>query len=295
MNNIPITIFGEVLFDHFPDGSRVLGGAPFNVAWHLQAFHQAPHFISRVGEDATGDSVMAAMHKWGMDLSGLQRDSRHPTGVVDIVIEQGEPAYTIVPEQAYDYIDAAELQDTQGPGLLYHGTLALRQPVSRSALGALKDAHKGHIFMDVNLREPWWQKDQVLEWLDQADWVKLNHHELAALYPVSGDLETDMRRFVELYRLQGLIVTSGKQGAVALDRHGVACRVTPGEIARVIDTVGAGDAFASVLLLGFNLDWPLQLTMERAQAFASALVSQRGATVRDHVFYQPFIEAWHLG
>ncbi|CCE22311.1 PfkB family carbohydrate kinase [Methylotuvimicrobium alcaliphilum] len=294
MNKNPITIFGEVLFDHFPDGSRVLGGAPFNVAWHLQAFRQEPHFISRVGQDATGDSVIAAMHKWGMDMSGLQRDSRHPTGVVDIVIEQGEPAYTIVPEQAYDYIDEDELQDTDRPGLLYHGTLSLRQPVSRAALDVLKDAHKGRIFMDVNLREPWWQKDQVLEWLGQADWVKLNHHELAALYPVSGDLKADMRRFVELYRLQGLIVTSGKQGAFATDHQGVSCRVTPGEIAQVIDTVGAGDAFASVMLLGLNLDWPLQITMERAQAFASAMVGQRGATVRDPVFYEPFIAAWDL-
>ena len=47
-------IFGEVLYDHFPDGSRVLGGAPFNVAWHLQAFGLAPRFISRVGDDAEG-------------------------------------------------------------------------------------------------------------------------------------------------------------------------------------------------------------------------------------------------
>ena len=31
-------IFGEVLFDTFPDGTAVLGGAPFNVAWHLQGF-----------------------------------------------------------------------------------------------------------------------------------------------------------------------------------------------------------------------------------------------------------------
>jgi len=31
-NNHPIHVFGEVLFDHFPDGSRILGGAPFNVA-----------------------------------------------------------------------------------------------------------------------------------------------------------------------------------------------------------------------------------------------------------------------
>ena len=37
-------VFGEVLFDVFPDGKQVLGGAPFNVAWHLQAFGIAPYF-----------------------------------------------------------------------------------------------------------------------------------------------------------------------------------------------------------------------------------------------------------
>ncbi|MBA1332725.1 carbohydrate kinase, partial [Candidatus Endoriftia persephone str. Guaymas] len=53
MESHPI-IFGEVLFDCFEDGSRVLGGAPFNVAWHLQALGAAPLFISRVGDDSLG-------------------------------------------------------------------------------------------------------------------------------------------------------------------------------------------------------------------------------------------------
>ena len=34
-NGVPI-IFGEVLFDIFPDGNQVLGWAPFNAAWYLQ-------------------------------------------------------------------------------------------------------------------------------------------------------------------------------------------------------------------------------------------------------------------
>ncbi len=61
-----LCIFGEVLLDHFPDGKRVLGGAPFNVAWHLQAFGQSPGFISRVGDDAEGETVRTAMSDWGM-------------------------------------------------------------------------------------------------------------------------------------------------------------------------------------------------------------------------------------
>jgi len=294
MTKQPVTVFGEVLFDHFPDGSRVLGGAPFNVAWHLQAFGQQPHFISRIGEDATGAAISAAMQQWAMDMTGLQRDNSHPTGSVEVSIEHGEPDYQIVPEQAYDYIDAAALQAPVDSGLLYHGTLALRHPVAASALAQLIGRHQGRVFIDVNLRQPWWDKDAVPAWLSRAHWVKLNQHELAALYPVSGELNADMRAFRAQYDLDGLIVTSGKHGASAIDRNGAVFSVTPQAVAQVVDTVGAGDAFSSVLLLGLNLGWPLALTLERAQSFASALVGQRGATVSDRAFYQTFIDAWAL-
>jgi fructokinase len=84
-------IFGEVLFDHFPDGTRVLGGAPFNVAWHLQAFGQSPLLISRVGSDPEGTQVRAAMRDWSLSSSGLQTDTVHPTGKVTVAFQDGEP------------------------------------------------------------------------------------------------------------------------------------------------------------------------------------------------------------
>jgi hypothetical protein len=64
-----VDIFGEVLFDCFPGGRRVLGGAPFNVAWHLRAFGAAPRLISAVGDDPQGEQVRRAMQDWGMDTS----------------------------------------------------------------------------------------------------------------------------------------------------------------------------------------------------------------------------------
>ncbi len=292
MNNNHIQIFGEVLFDHFPDGSCVLGGAPFNVAWHLQAFEQQPRFISRVGQDPMGDAIQTAMQDWQMDLSGLQQDKEHPTGTVQVSIEQGEPRYAIVPEQAYDFIAADELKPKGDDGLLYHGTLALRHEVSRRALAVLKQHHRGKLFMDANLREPWWNKTEVLALVDDADWVKLNHHELQALQPEITDLNTSMSRFLKAHKLEGLIVTCGKQGALAINSAGESCAVAPVQSLPMVDTVGAGDAFAAVLMLGIHLGWPLQLTMERAQAFASALVGRRGATVQDMRFYQPFVQSW---
>jgi fructokinase len=290
-----ISIFGEVLFDHFPNDMAVLGGAPFNVAWHLQAFGQSPHFISRIGRDSQGDAVLAAMQAWGMDVSGLQKDGNRPTGAVQITIDQGEPRYVILENQAYDFIEADDCEMACGEGLLYHGTLALRNAVSRQALEKLKAQHQGKIFLDVNLRNPWWNESDVLQWLAEADWVTLNLDEFRILQPDMGDINTAMKVFRQAYDLEGLIVTCGEQGAFAVNMVGEQACVAPLSNTPVIDTVGAGDAFASVVMLGIYLDWPLQLSMERAQSFASAIVGQPGATVQDTGFYQPFIKSWMMG
>jgi fructokinase len=294
MNHSTLAIFGEVLFDYYPDGHRVLGGAPFNVAWHTQAFGLKPYFISRVGCDANAASIQQAMQEWGMSLAQLQTDNEHPTGVVQISFNNGEPSYDIVANQAYDFIAVDDLDLNQHYNILYHGTLALRNPVSAQALAALKASRQGKIFVDVNLRAPWWQLNTVKSQLQDADWVKLNEQELQQLQPFSGSLKTAMQDFLSCYSLQVLVVTRGKYGAMAVSNTGEFINVKPSTQLNVVDTVGAGDAFAAVLLLGLQRGWTLAVTMNRAQAFASALVTQRGAIVQDRNFYQPFIAAWYF-
>ncbi|MGZ5051252.1 MAG: carbohydrate kinase family protein [Methylobacter sp.] len=293
MSNNPIAIFGEALFDRFPDGQQILGGAPFNVAWHLQAFKQNPCFISRVGRDASGANIKQAMQEWGMRVEQVAEDPDYPTGAVQISLHNGEPSYEILADQAYDFIDPKQLDNVENYDVVYHGTLALRGN-SALALQHLTERHRGKVFVDVNLREPWWSKGTVNQWLAGADWVKLNHEELAQLAPAQDTLQAAMQVFLDRYRLETLVVTCGEQGALALTQSGEFIEVKPESNLVVTDTVGAGDAFASVLLLGMRLNWPLQQTMARAQAFASAMVEQQGATVQDAGFYRPFIDAWHL-
>lgn len=289
-----IAIFGEALIDQFPDGHQVLGGAPFNVAWHLQAFGQSPSFISRVGRDAVGDSIRQAMSDWGMNVENVQTDADYPSGTVKVTIDQDEPRYDILADQAYDFIDARQLNSAAAYSVLYHGTLALRNATSAQALHELTARLTGKIFVDVNLRAPWWRKDSVNQWLSKADWVKLNQDELMQLTPPHNTMQDAMRSLQALHDLDVLIVTCGSLGATALNRAGEFFEVAPAGQVSVVDTVGAGDAFSAVLLLGMRQGWPLALTMERAQAFASALVGRRGATVQDLSFYQAFIRDWRL-
>jgi len=291
----PPLVFGEALFDCFPDGTEVLGGAPFNVAWHLAAFGLGPVFLSRIGEDALGERIEAAMRERGMTTLGLQHDPEHATGKVQVSLAGGEPSYAILPDRAYDHIDAAELPPLPQQALFYHGSLALRHQDSADALRTLRGRISPAVFLDVNLRDPWWRKGTLVDLLEGATWVKLNADELALLAPQGEDVEARAQRLRERYELEAVFATLGAAGAFAVAADGVVSRVAPAGDIRVVDAVGAGDGFASVLILGLIHGWPLRQTLDRAQAFASAIVGQRGATVSERGFYAPFFSAWGLG
>jgi len=288
-----VCVFGEVLYDHFPGGARILGGAPFNVAWHLQAFGLAPLLVSRVGGDVEGRSVRAAMREWGMDLAGLQADPELPTGRVDVSLDAGEPAYSIAHPVAFDAIEPAPAP--AGCSLLYHGSLALREPVSRSALERIRDAAGMQVFLDVNLRAPWWEREAVQACMAAAHWVKLNEDELGELQPGPGEIRDRTAALLRHCGLLGLLLTRGARGAELHTAAGIAAAVEPRPGLEVADTVGAGDAFAAVMILGLVRRWDPGSTLQRAQAFASAICACRGATVSDRRFYRPFLADWELG
>jgi fructokinase len=291
-------ILGEVLFDAFPDGSRVLGGAPFNVAWHLQAFGLAPLMITRVGEDAAGRRVRDAMETWGMDTSGLQIDREAATGEVRVHLEDGEPDFEILADRAWDRLDGGTALSALAGNrysLLYHGSLIARGERSRSALRAIREGTDLPVFMDVNLRDPWWTSERVLGLLTGVRWAKLNRHELLRLQDRSdadgSDLEGLATRSRERLDLEQLIVTNGAEGALVRSRDTTFERRPPAQV-EVVDTVGAGDAFSAVWILGLARRWDPETTLRRALEFAAEICHQRGATIDDPALYQRTIDTW---
>ena len=293
-NSDKLCIFGEVLFDCFPDGSRILGGAPFNVAWHCQAFGLAPNFISRVGEDSDGEKIKRAMDEWGMNTSGLQKDPVHATGVVNVTFNNDEPAYDIVKNSAWDFIKIDELPQKIECQFIYHGSLALRSKTSAQALDDLRKNNAASVFVDINLRTPWWKQIDIRKIIAQAKWLKLNEEELSL---IEADKKTTEDKISALFKStdsEVIFLTRGGKGAMAVTVKSEQYDVVPDKTTSVVDTVGAGDAFSSVILTGIIKNWSLKDTLYRAQQFASAIVGIRGATIQDKNFYQPYIQDWKL-
>ena len=293
-------IFGEVLFDSFPDGAAVLGGAPFNVAWHLQGFGLQPLFVSRVGDDERGREVLDAMDEWGMDTAGVQVDPVYPTGTVQVSLADGQPSFAILPDQAYDHIGreaVLRLLAGRACSVVYLGSLIARGPVSAAALRAVLAEAEAPAFIDVNLRPPWWDADGVAGLLAGARWAKLNDDELARLAGADPSDPITLKAAAEAYRVRNelelLVLTRGAEGAFMLSDAGIVEGIAA-PVEDLKDTVGAGDAFSAVTLLGLSRGWSPADILDRALGFAAAVCGLRGATTRDRTLYTRHLAQWDV-
>jgi fructokinase len=311
MAGMTTIVFGEALVDEFPTG-QVIGGAPFNVARHLAAFMATPLMITRIGDDRNGLAVRAEFERFVMPETGLQIDPMEETGRV--VVErnaQGKPEghrFTILPRQAYDFIDpqaaAASVSGVEA-GTLYFGTLAQRSERSRQALAAVLESTPARRFLDLNLRAGQVDETVVTRSLQAAGIVKLNEEELQSLFQwyfqigrndaplATEEVHAACRALMDRFSLEALIVTLGHRGSVYFGADGslVANRDNPAP-PFVIDTVGAGDAFSAIFLLGRLRGWPLELTLARANEFAGAICAVTGAVPADINFYDKWVARW---
>ena len=295
-----VAVIGEALIDRFPDAD-VIGGAPFNVARNLALLGAAPLMNTRVGNDALGDTILADFARFGMDPRGLQRDSAHATGTVTVLMSGTQHRFEIGADSARDHLDAAAAVRVVcecAPAVAYFGTLAQRGAVSRDAIRAALSASDALPFLDLNLRDGPDNRALAEDALNLERLVKVNDDELEQLAawfmpPGGWALRASVEALLQRFDLQRLTVTRGAEGWSCLDAH-QGWLEGPATPTTVRDTVGAGDAFAAVLLLGELGGCSLRTTLQRASAHASAVCGISGAVDEASSMYAHARAAWAL-
>lgn len=299
-----ILVIGEVLFDCFPNGDRVLGGAPFNVAWHLRGFGAVPWFASAVGDDPPGREILARMRDWGMSTEGVQIILKGAeTGKVEVLDAGGSPEYRIPEDSAWDHFDYVPEETAlprHSPAIVYQGSLFMRHAASRQSAMALARDSAAPRFVDVNLRNPWFEKDFVLELIHELHCLKVSGEELQTLTKWIGlrgdeDLASQTLAVLENRRIAHGFVTLGAEGALWVEASGAIHKAPAYPVNKIVDTVGAGDGSAAVALLGLTSGWSIPDTLERAMEFAGKICSLQGATVQDQEFYNEPFRKWKTG
>jgi len=298
-------IIGEVLFDCFPD-HRVLGGAPFNVAWNLRGMHLDPLLITAIGDDDAGREVIAAMSKWSLDKTFVQSASGYATGRVDISLASGEPTYCFWDNVAFDHISIprqdAKAWSEKTWGLLYHGSLAMRSEQSRKTILELRSSLDCPVFVDINVRQPHFDSAWIETLLRNADHVKLNLDELALIRKAIAETASEhltvagqtglweMRRrqarhVQEIFNIKNIWLTAGSEGAAWLGTADEFVYEPAPPVLRMVDSVGAGDAFAAIIIRAIIEGTPPANALSLATRFAARVCEIQGATIADPQFY----------
>lgn len=277
-----VIIWGEVLWDRFPDGDK-LGGAPANVAWHLGLAGGWARLVSRVGDDAEGHRAIELL-SGVCDADLVQIDPERATGEVRVEVEAGEPRYTLVPGRAWERIEctpdvAAALGEA---GVMVYGTLAQHSDAGLASWrAAIAAAHHTCLKVcDVNLRRTasttQAERRAVEEALAAANIIKVNDRELERI-GAWFSWRDPIARLREGKRV--IAVTHGAAGSTLYGEREVI--EIPGVPAKPGgDNVGCGDAYVAILVHGMTLGWDLQMSGTAASRWASAVAGERGATPR---------------
>ncbi len=276
-------VVGEVLWDRFPDAAR-LGGAPLNFAAQIQRLGHTPRLVSAVGADAAGDEAMRIIRGLGVDITWLRSTARFATGAATVRVgASGEPVFSIERPAAYDAVELADAEIAQisgwTPSWIYYGTLFPSGAGGRRALDRmLQQLPQTRRFYDLNLRPGFEDPSLVVDLLRAAQVVKLNDEERAVVCRLTG-LPADAERFCregrQRFGWQAVAMTFGARGCALL--AGDDFVQAPGVPVAVVDTVGAGDAFAAAFVHGLDSGWTATAIADAANRAGAAVAAVRGA------------------
>ena len=264
-----ILSYGEIIFD-LVGGKPFLGGAALNFAWVVNQLGGEATLISAVGNDDFGLEALSIIENYG--INGHINFSGHPTGTA-IVDSDGK--FDIAHPAAWNQIEIPDLEDG-AYDLLYMGTLAQMSSFNRERLANLLQSLTVVVFLDLNLRPPFYSKEIIFDSLRMANIVKVNVEEWQEIKKLT--VIEDPFGFMDYFNLSHLAITMGYEGA-SFFFDGQELQYRPRKITE-IDPTGAGDAFSAGLAMGILSNIPAIDILKLGCDAGAAVAGIRGAHMK---------------
>lgn len=271
---------------------RSLAGAEWNVAIALSAAGMPAAVISRVGEDGFGRFLLSELAAHGVQTEGIESDPQASTGLyVKELVPDEAGAYA----SSMHYYRASSAGSRISPETLH--TPAAERILSEArlvhttgitpALSAGARAAQDELFdsrgerlisFDLNWRPALWagreEEARIVlgGYMARADIAQCSEHDAQALFGT-----TDAVELRAAFPDPRYLVVTREDGSVAFDGQE---RVdAPAIDAPVVETIGAGDAFAAGFIAGVLSGLSLSGSVARAHRMATRAIS----STRDHV------------
>ena len=249
-----IVVAGEALIDLVPAAGDALaahpGGGPFNTARALGRLERPVAYLGRISTDRFGARLASLLAADAVRLDAHVRTDEPTTLALVELAPDGSAAYRFYTEgtAAPGLTEAEALAALPADVAYLHvGTLGLVLEPMAAALEALVASRRGRalVMVDPNCRpaivaDPAAYRARIARTLSATDVVKVSEEDLAWLAP--GVPPTDAARALLGQGPRAVLLTRGGDGAAVLTaEHAIEVAAPP---VRVVDTIGAGDAFS---------------------------------------------------
>lgn len=274
-----VVCFGEILWDMLPHAT-LPGGAPMNVAYHLNKLGINASLISKTGDDTWGQDLRTILSEAAIDTKYTQIDSVLETGkVLASVGANHEVTYDIKQPVAWDAIEINNqiLDAVARSSYFVYGSLASRSPKSYQTLLALKEVAAKQVF-DINLRAPHYSRNIIETLLSGVHLLKMNEAELALVaswYFEGLTVKDQIKTIRDRFNIHKIVVTLGAAGAIYYENDNFF--QAPTFSITVADTIGSGDAFLAGFLQGLLHQKKPSEALAYAAALGALVATQHGA------------------
>ncbi len=248
-----IVTYGEMLWDVYPD-KKCIGGAPLNFSAHLSRHGENVSLMSAVGDDELGIEILEQIDNWGINPQYISVLDNKETGKCLVTLDKNSvPMYNLLDDVAWDYIENESIFNEK-TDVLYLGTLALRSESNYTFIKRLlSSAQIGEVFVDVNIRKPFYTDDKIRFLAENATILKISDEELPIICDALSVEDNDYKKVAEILgreykNLKLILITLGDKGAYLYDNVNKNDCVCRGEKVDVVSTVGAGDSFSAAFL-----------------------------------------------
>jgi adenosine kinase len=280
-----IMVFGDrfknhILPDHIhilnvallvPDLRREFGGCAGNVAYSLKMLGGDPLIMATVGDDY--QPYAYRLEKLRLSQTHVRQVPNTFTAQAFITTDLDDNQITAFHPGAMNFSHHNHISEARDVGL---GIVA---PDGRD--GMLQHAREFHeagipFIFDPGQGLPMFDGAELLDFVEQADYVAANDYEAKMLQERTGKSIEELSR-----RVKAVIVTQGAQGSLVIV-NGKAESIPAVKPAQVVDPTGCGDAYRAGLLYGIanGFDWPT--TGRLASLLGTVKIGQRGA--QNHQF-----------
>ena len=262
--------------------SMTIGGDAINEATIMSRLGHKIGLMSMVGKDAVGNFIIEHCEKNGIDYSGIRVREGIDTSInVGLVTADGERTFVTnrngsLWKMTIDDVDLSRLKEAR---LLSLASIFNNPLLDCPALVKIFKEAKAQdmiICADMIKARLGETLDDIEEALGYVDYFFPNYDE-ACLMTEETELEKIADRFLDC-GIQHVVIKTGKKGCYIKSQDGSVLEVPAMKGITAIDTIGAGDNFASGFITAILEGKSLKECAEFANVTASISVQSIGAT-----------------